>query len=400
MPLPRSVDRRAFVQVALGGLCALARPSLRAAQRPAPGPMRTLVLLQLSGGNDGLSTLVPYGDDAYARARRETRIRAEDVLRIDDRVGLHPRLAGLRETYERGRLALIEGVGPPEPSRSHFRALDVWHAADARGRGVGAGWIGRCVERLADAQPHAIVHLGPRPPFALHGAARAALCLTPALRVADPARSRAQPASRALDDPARREGDGDVLSLVRARLHEAQASASRLHEAVERHRSPAAYPPSALARDLRSAAALIHAELGVRVISIELDGFDTHRDQRERLARLLTELDRALHAFLADLEHSEAGREALVFAFSEFGRRVEENASAGTDHGAAGLCLALGAGVRGGLYGRPPALDALQDGDLVFTTDFRAPYATCIERVFGLEPSDVLGADAAALPFA
>jgi uncharacterized protein (DUF1501 family) len=137
--------------------------------------------------------------------------------------------------------------------------------------------------------------------------------------------------------------------------------------------------------------------VGVRVCSVALDGFDTHREQRGRLARLLAELDGGLAALCADLERSEAGRATVVLAFSEFGRRVAENASGGTDHGAAGLALVLGAGVRGGLHGRAPALDALADGDLVHTTDFRSLYAACIERVFGLASEDVLGGSFPAL---
>jgi uncharacterized protein (DUF1501 family) len=178
---------------------------------------------------------------------------------------------------------------------------------------------------------------------------------------------------------------------VRARMDEARAATAELQAALGRSARRGWYPSSDLAADLCNAAALIHAELGVRVISLELDGFDTHKDQRGRHDHLMVELDRALTAFAADLETSEAGRQALVFAFSEFGRRVEENASAGTDHGAAGLAFALGARVHGGLLGKPPALDKLVDGDPAFTTDFRTLYARCIEHVFELAPAEVLG---------
>lgn len=386
------LDRRAFLLGGLGGLAVLER-ALDA--RPGPAPARTLVLLQFTGGHDGLSMLVPYSDDGYARARKSTRIPAEEVLAIDERVGLHPRLAKLRALHERGRTAWIEGVGYPNPNRSHFRSMDIWHAADERGRGAGEGWIGRCVEHLVDPRPQSVVHLGTKPPFSLHGS-RAPLCLTPALlRVTGAASAEV--------------GEGDVLeaacapgsaaALLGTMRRQAEESLALVHAALDRPRGEVRYPGSDLARDLRNAAALIHAELGMRVCSVELDGFDTHRDQRKRHDRLMGDLDAALGAFLSDLEQSEAGRETLVLAFSEFGRRVQENDSGGTDHGSGGLALALGTRVHGGLHGKPPSLSELVEGDLGFTTDFRSVYAECIAHVFGIDPALVLGASYPGLRF-
>lgn len=383
------VDRRGFVLGSLWGLGGLATRS--AGLRPTPGPGRTLVLIQLSGGNDGLSMLVPFGDDAYAGARKATRIGADEVMRLDERVGLNPKLARSRALFEQGRLALFEGVGYPQPNRSHFRSLDIWHAADARGRAVDTGWIGRCIERLENPAAHAVVHFGPRPPFALHSARHAPLSLTTGLLAAtDPARAAAEGSALGLATPA--PPANETVASLRTLLSETEASMATLRGALTRRSPKGDYPSSEFGQDLRRAAALIHAELGVRVCSLELDGFDTHREQRARHDRLLAELDRGLDAFFQDLQRSEAGRETLVVLFSEFGRRVEENASGGTDHGAAGLALALGARVRGGLHGAPPRLDALEDGDLAFTTDFRSLYAGAIEHAFALDPAAVLGA--------
>jgi len=392
MTLP--LDRRAFVLSSLWGLGSLAARPLGARSH---GLARTLVLIQLTGGNDGLSTLVPYADDAYARARKATRIDASEVLRLDQRVGLHPKLTRLRELYEHGRLALIQGVGYPEPNRSHFRSLDIWHAADARGRAAGTGWVGRCIAALENPAPHAVVHFGQRPPFALHSA-RAPLCLTESvLEATDPENPRVP---QVLDAPELSvEPAGAVLGDMRSLLAQTHSSLATLRAVLDRPRPKVDYPSSPLAKDLRRAAALIHGELGVRVCSLELDGFDTHRDQRGQYERRMADLDRSLDAFQRDLQRSEAGREALVVLFSEFGRRVEENASSGTDHGAAGLALALGARVRGGLLGAAPSLDALVDGDLAFTTDFRSLYASCIEHVFALDPAVVLGGSHPRLDF-
>jgi uncharacterized protein (DUF1501 family) len=394
-PRVQPIDRRAFVLGSLWGLGGLAARPLDL--RPTPGAARTLVLIQLTGGNDGLSTLVPHADDAYARARSATRIATEEVLRLDERFGLHPKLVRLREIFEHGRLALVQGVGYPEPNRSHFRSMDVWHAADARGREAGTGWIGRCIAGLPDPATHAVVHFGAEPPFSLYSA-RAPLCLTSAvLDATDPARTdRLQP----LGAPElSAEAASETLAALRERISETSSSLATLRAALARPTPKVAYPSSSFAQDLRRAASLIHGELGVRVCSLELDGFDTHGNQRGRHDRLMGELDRALDAFTKDLQKSEAGREALVLLFSEFGRRVEENASGGTDHGAAGLALALGSSVRGGLYGAAPSLDALRDGDLAFTTDFRSLYASCIQHVFGLDPALVLGGSHPAIDF-
>jgi len=394
-----------FLAGSLAGMAALQR-SLRAER--SPGPARTLVLVQLTGGHDGASMLVPYAHDAYHAARKATRIEPQDVLRIDERVGLHPRLERLAELHEHGRLAWFEGIGPPETNRSHFRSMDVWHAGDPRGRLVEAGWIGRCIERLESPAPHSVVHLGVKPPFSLYCPRHSPLCLTPALmRLTEPGRPIAREASLHLDEEERMRAEegGSETTVAATRMleelmSEAESSAALLHAALQRRRNGRmSYPSSGLAQDLRNAAALIHADLGVRVVSVELNGFDTHRDQRNRHDRLMAELDGALGAFWQDLTQSEAGRETLVLLFSEFGRRFEENASGGTDHGAGGLGLALGARVRGGLYGVPPSLDALVDGDLAVTTDFRSVYAGCIEHVFDVPPESVLGAPFPALGF-
>jgi len=375
-------DRRGFLLGSLAGLSVLARSTFGAGLRPAPA--RTLVLVQLTGGNDGLSTLVPYAEDGYARARESLLFTAEQVLRLDARVGLHPGLARLHRRYGAGHVALFEGVGYPQPNRSHFRSLDIWHAADARGRALGTGWVGRILEALPEPPVTAVIHVGQRPPFALQSSARPPVSITPE-------RLELAPGDAGLGE-AEEPAAGSTLDYVRRAAHDSRAATGVIRAALERDTTARpAYPNSDFARDLTIAAKLVHAEIGLRVCSLELDGFDTHREQRGPHGDLMRVLDGGLNAFLDDLEQSQAGRETIVLVFSEFGRRVAENGSAGTDHGAAGLALALGARVRGGLYGRPPALDRLEDGDLAFTTDFRSLYARAIEHVFELEPARILG---------
>ncbi len=350
------------------------------------------MILQLSGGNDGLSTVVPYADDAYQKARRTLRFEERECLRLDDYRGFHPALERLHACFQEGNLALVEGVGYPRPNRSHFKSLEIWHTADPRGRSAGDGWVGRlCASAFgADARPNRVVHVGPDPSYAVHSSAH------PAAVFSVPEIYRWVKNEGELE---RMEQDGEsgsgeqALSFLRRRMREARDSSAAVRSAVARYATTVDYPGGSFGHSLRIAAALLDADIGTRVVSLELGGFDTHNDQRDRLGKLLRTLDQGLGAFLADLQRTESGRDTLVLVFSEFGRRVAENGSRGTDHGCAGPVFLAGAGVKGGLYGKHPSLIELDEGDLVHTTDFRSVYATAIEHVFGLDPATVLGGD-------
>lgn len=390
------------------GLLALSRLPLLGATRtdPTGDASKVLVLLQLSGGHDGLSAVVPFGDDAYGRARQRTRIPAQDVQKIDTYRGLHPELKVLRQAYGEGALAIVEGVGYPEPDRSHFKSLDVWHAADRRGRSVGYGWVGRMAdEGIPGADdPNLVIHVGRRPPFALHASRRRAISFsTPqayrwvglpqdakALEEAAPIceHEAAPPTEASRPEEAGRDA---ALARLRAVLREAWESSEAVRSAVARYEPKAEYPRNArLSRSLATVTALMAGGLGTRVYSVEMGGFDTHNNQRGRHDNLMRQLDGALGAFQADLRAHGLQDRVVVVAFSEFGRRVAENGSAGTDHGAAGPLFVLGAPVKGGLYGKHPSLTELQRGDLVHTTDFRRVYATLIDRWLGGRSASVL----------
>lgn len=378
-------DRRRFVLGTLAGLAGLTRAASAGGARIRSSTGRTLVLVQLTGGNDGLSTLVPVDDDAYASVRSSTRVEARELLRLDERVGLHPGLKRLHTLHGEGGLALFEGVGYPQPNRSHFRSRDIWHAADPRGRLLGEGWVGRLLGMLEDVPVEAVVHVGANAPFALFSRSR------PPLTLSGMGSDALEPGGLAGMEP-ESEDPASSLDYVRRAARDARSAATVFRGALDRYRRPADYSGSAFCDDLASAAALIHADVGVRVVSVELGGFDTHSRQREPHDRLMDVLDRGLAAFARDLQRSERGRETVVLAFSEFGRRLAENGSDGTDHGKAGLALALGGRVRGGLFGAAPDLANLEDGDPVFTTDFRSLYAAVIDDTFGVEPERLLGA--------
>ena len=400
--IQQPLDRRAFL---LGGgalAASLSAPSLALAGRGPSDPGGTLVLLQLSGGNDGLSTVIPHGDDIYHSARKQTRHRAESVLRLDDYRGLHPRLTALQSLWGEGSLAIVEGIGYEDSVRSHFKALEVWHTARLGGRSSGAGWLGRlaAAEWSARAVPERVVHLGKKAPYSVFSAPNPTVALESPSSYrwfgdADEVSGYLEAGQLSAESvvESRHSGRSDALAKIREVLDDAQRSSARIRAAALRYRTSIDYPRTRLGASLRDAASIIHGGLGTRVVSVELEGFDTHAGQRRSHDNLMGTLDKALGAFLDDLKRSQVGRKTSVVVFSEFGRRVQENGSQGTDHGKAAPAFVLGHEVRGGLYGRHPSLSDLDGGgDLGFTTDFRSLYATVLERALGLEQEAVLGA--------
>ncbi|MEX1025848.1 MAG: DUF1501 domain-containing protein [Planctomycetota bacterium] len=384
-----TLDRRALLG-GLAGLVALGTTGLGASPRLRLGG-RTLVLLQLAGGNDGLSTVVPLEDDAYRRARPRLGLPKQDLLPIGRDLALHPELARLRAHFDAGRVAVVSGCGYPNPNRSHFKSFEIWHTADPRGRAAGDGWIGRLLDaRYGDeADPNRVVHVGTKLPYSLHSATHpaASFVLPESYRWAE-----IQGEVGRLEGGTTKAGKRAALEHVRGVLRDARTSSDAIRRAVAARRPGARYPNSPLGGHLATVAALVGAGLGGRVFSAELGGFDTHNAQLARHANLMRTLDAALGALLDDLGTSEAGRDTVVLVFSEFGRRVAENGSAGTDHGTAGPMFVLGHRVRGGHFGEPPSLTDLDAGDLRFTTDFRSVYGEAIDSVFELPHERVLGA--------
>ncbi len=354
---------------------------------------RTLLLLELNGGNDGLDTIIPYPEDPYHAARSRVGIAPADTLRIDDYRGFHPNLKGLRKVWDEGKLAIVEGTGYPGPNHSHFTSQDIWHTARASGRASGDGWAGRLVARLyADdrTEPHA-VHVGQTLPYSLHSSTHPVVCFDspPAYRWAEggPDIARASQSRREAMDM----GASTRLAQIRSIASNARVSSAEVRRAAAQYQPRVEYARDDLGQDLKTAAALLMSGIGVRVMSVTHYGYDTHENQRPRHDKLMAELDAGLSAFLADVRGTAAGDNVLVMVFSEFGRRVADNASNGTDHGTAGPMFLAGTPVRGGLYGKHPSLQDLVEGDLIHTTDFRAVYATVIERWFGVESEPILG---------
>jgi uncharacterized protein (DUF1501 family) len=403
------LSRRRFLRQTLSGgalvSLGLQVPTFLASSAAALGRQgrtndRVLVVVQLTGGNDGLNTVIPYADPEYARNRIVLRIAGSQVLKLDEQLGLHPSLEPWMALWEQQRLAIVQGVGYPNPNRSHFRSLDIWCSARPEEAAPRSGWLGRALDAwhahaALPADTAALHHGGGQLPLALV-ARHVAVPSVDSLEVFQlqqrgGALAAAELRLLAAQQPAGGAPGSEAAFLTQATLAALDSSA-RIQQALAAGRSAASYPEYPLARKLRNIAEMIDAGLGTRIYYVALDGFDTHAAQLAAHAALLRELGASLAAFVEDLAQRGHGDRVLVMSFSEFGRRVRENASAGTDHGAAAPMFVAGGAVRGGLIGPHPSLSDLEQGDLRFHTDFRQVYATVLDRWLGCSSADVLGA--------
>jgi uncharacterized protein (DUF1501 family) len=369
---------------------------------------RILVVVQLDGGNDGLNTVVPYKDDEYRKRRPKLAIPAAEVKKVDDRIGLHPQLDAFAKLLEQHKLAIVQGVGYPNPNRSHFDSMAIWQTANTKVDKASPGWLARAIDRRAagpgsgpggDA-PGLHIHESFPLPQALAGGRQ----VVPSMarleqfrrRLGLPQGPEAAAQIDALDRLAKQDrGEtGSLLQFVERCSLITYASSARLEKV---HQDGAAgrvdYPDFyGLARRLRLIAQLVKAGLSTPIYYTHLDGFDTHAGQLQTHAALLRELSTSLKAFLDDLEKAGESERVLVLVFSEFGRRLGENGSGGTDHGTAAPVFVLGQPVKAGLHGSYPDLTRLEDGDPIHAVDFRRVYATVLDKWLGVPHREVLGA--------
>jgi len=404
----KHIDRRSFLSgaLAVGGAAFVHRAHASAAVSGFLAPRReklpVLVLLELSGGNDGLNTVVPHGDDAYYRARRRIAHAKGSVRDLDGFVGLAPALEQLHTEYGEGRVAIVQGTGYPEPNRSHFKSAEIWHTARATGRESGPGWIGHLANEVweDEVHPDRIVHVGRQLPYSLQSRRHPAISLRTPRNYRWAGNGEDIAGLDVERDASDDRDERSQIDFLRDVMRDARSSSLAVRQAVARYRPSVEYSEADLSQSLAVCAALIDAGIGCQVLSVEHGGFDTHDDEVDRHARCLAQLDAALGEFTRDLRAKGNDTDVVVLAFSEFGRRVNENASGGTDHGTAGPMFVLGSRVAGGLYGAHPSLTDLDDrGDLRHTTDFRSVYATVVERHFGASAERVLGDRYRALDF-
>lgn len=374
---------------------------------------RILVLIELAGGNDGLNTVVPFSNDAYLKARPGTRIGGGQVLKLNDELGLHPQMQGMKGLYDSGSLGVIQGVGYPDPDRSHFRSMDIWHSArpgDETFRGI--GWLGRALDETEEQHAGRLAALAVganRLPRALLGHK----VNVPMLRSIDafklqqgggPLADRTR-RSKLIDRIAAEEsGDDATLDFLRKTTATASLTARKLRDLDGNYKSAADYPATGLGKKLKTVAQLITADLGTRIFYVSLGGFDTHSQQEGSHAALLGELSNALAAFCKDMDAHHLREQILVATYSEFGRRVKENGSLGTDHGTASQMFVVTPDGhkkrKAGLIGDHPSLTDLDhEGDMKFHTDFRSVYATLLENWLEIPSEKILGGKFAKLDF-
>jgi len=380
-----------------------------------------LVVLQLAGGNDGLNTLIPFADDAYHKARPGLALAADKVLKLDDRHGLHPNLSALKELHDAGHLAIVQGVGYPNPNRSHFRSTEIWQTASDAQRNESTGWLGRYFDNCcAGADPAVGVSIGGEVPQAFASPTPTGISFARPeqyrWRTTETAQGRMSPSEfyyRQLNRPEEEEAGADIseggsigmiggagaahatglgpLEYLQRTALDAQVSSDKVLEIARKFPARTEYPRGRLADGLNLVARMIAGGLPTRVYYVSQGGYDTHANQQGAHERLMSELGGSLAAFFKDLKLQGNFERVLLMTFSEFGRRVAQNASGGTDHGTAAPLFIVGGGTKPGFYGAPPSLTKLDNGDLIHTTDFRNVYATVLEKWLTAPSEKVLG---------
>lgn len=358
-----------------------ALPNLAFAAAPAANYQRLLVLIELKGGNDGLNTVAPYADPAYSALRPHIGIKRDEVIQLDDKFGLHPALLPLKPLWDQRELAIVQGLGYPQPNLSHFRSIEIWDTASAANEYLNEGWLTRAFAASPAPKSFAAdgVVIGSQDFGPLSGAGARAIALTNTEQFLRQAR---------LADEARQPSKNSALAHILKVEGDIVQAASGL---AGNHVFRAEFPQHALGHALKTAAQVVAGKAGVAVVRVTHNGFDTHQGQAFVQQRLLKELAEGLASFQSALQEINRWDNTLIMTYAEFGRRAQENGSKGTDHGTANAHFVLGGKVKGGLHGQAPSLARLEGGNLVHSVDFRSLYATVIEKWWGADAKPVLG---------
>jgi uncharacterized protein (DUF1501 family) len=356
-----------------------------------------LVVLQLSGGNDYMNTVIPYNDPLYRDYRPRVGIPEDQILPLDNEVGLHPSMSPLREMCNQGKMAIIHGVGYPNSVRSHFRSMDIWHTCEPEKTGT-EGWLGLATRELDPRKENIVtaVSFGPCMFRALVAPGVPVACVDDLetyglLTGISPQQQRAKILERFAQNYSPLIGTDEVMKYLGATGLEAMQGADILKVAPQKYASTVTYPDTSIAKKLKSIAQVNFANLGSRIFYCDHLGFDTHANQLGVHATLWNDVSQAIEAFFADLREHHAADNVLMLLFTEFGRRVRDNGS-GTDHGAGGAAFVIGDAVKGGQYGEYPSRKAedLTQGDLAPNLDFRGLYSTILENWLGIDAKPIV----------
>jgi uncharacterized protein (DUF1501 family) len=382
-----------------------------------------LVVLQMAGGNDGINTVVPYGSDHYYKSRPRIGLKAQQLLKINDQIGLNPGLTGFKELYDHGNLAIVQGVGYPNPNRSHFRSTEIWQTASDSERFEKYGWIGRYFDNAcAGSDPTVGVNIGRQMPQAFAAKTPKGVSvdnpqnyrfinsengqdgqmMEQSYRELNASEENSGGSITAITGPAQMQGQkrGSVMDFLERTALDAQVSSDEIRAISARVDNKATYPGSQLGNSLKLVAKLIGGGLSTRIFYVSQGGYDTHTNQTGTHQRLLQDLGDSVKAFTDDMKAQGNMQRVLVMTFSEFGRRVSDNANAGTDHGAAAPMFIVGDRVKAGLLGQYPSLAPadLYQGDIKYTVDFRSVYASVLENWLKTRSEPILGKKFQPLP--
>jgi uncharacterized protein (DUF1501 family) len=386
------IKRKEFLQIGSLASASLMMPKfLKAFEKKAlvPPGNKVMVVLQFSGGNDGLNTVIPVRNDIYYKLRPKLGIEKDKSLQITDEAGLHPELTYFKDLFDEGSLGIMNNVGYPNPDRSHFRSMDIWQSASESNQYVNTGWLGRYLDAQCSGcdKPTQALEIDDVLSLALKGENIKGLALK------DPRKLFNSSNERYFQEiNATHEHEEETVDYLYKTLSETMSSANYIYEQSRRHPSSQMYPATELGRNLRTISSLILSDINTKVYYVSLGSFDTHVNQENQQKRLFTELNDAINAFVKDLKSNNRFQDVTIMTFSEFGRRVAQNASGGTDHGTANNMFFIGGGLKEkGLLNAMPDLSNLNEGDLKFTVDFKSVYATLLHNWLKADDEKILG---------
>jgi len=396
------IKRKEFIQLGSLATASMMVPKfLKAFERPsmAPPGNKVLVVLQMSGGNDGLNTVIPIGNDIYYRSRPKLGIEKGKALALTDDVALHPSLVGFKELYDDGSLGIMNSVGYPNPDRSHFRSMDIWQTASESKSYISTGWLGRYLDAQCHQcdKPTQALELDDVLSLALKGDQMKGIALKDPQRLFNTSHQdyfkdiMAGHKSTTQDQP---------IDYLYKTMAETLSSAEYIFQQSKLHPSSQEYPKTAIGKSLQTIASLIFSDINTKVYYLSIGSFDTHVNQQNQQERLFTEMNDAVKSFVTDLKSNNRFQDVMLMTFSEFGRRVVQNASGGTDHGTANNMFLISGGLKQkGLINEMPDLNDLDQGDLKYKIDFKNVYATMLNKWLGADDKTILGKNFSHLDF-
>jgi len=396
------IKRKEFLQIGSLATASLMLPkflkALEGKNRVPPGN-KVLVVLQMSGGNDGLNTVIPVRNDLYYKARPGLKIDRSKALLVSDEAGLHPALTGFRDLYDDGSLGILNAIGYPNPDRSHFRSMDIWQTGSESNEFLTTGWIGRYLDAQCDGcdRPTQAIEIDDLLSLTMKGAKEKGIALK------DPKKLYGTSNEKFFRDISKNHvvspGEDQVEYLYKT-MAETLSSADYIFKQSRMHPSSADYPKTELGNSLKTIASLIFSDINTKVYYVSLGSFDTHVGQQAQQQRLFTEMNDAVTSFVRDLKSNNRFNDVMLFTFSEFGRRVKQNASGGTDHGTANCMFLVSGGLKKkGLLNGLPDLNDLDQGDLKFKLDFKDVYATMLKKWLNADDATILNKQRSYLDF-